>query len=258
MRALTAAMRLRMRGRPWSYIANVVAAIAAGALDTEDVRQGVANAWELRRPEDREHFELMAWEQHLVEQVAPANARMLIVGSGAGRDLVGFARLGFHVTGIEPAPLAAQASIDALRARGLEGRVLRGFAEDVDIDGVFETVVFSYFCYGYIPGSSRRIALLEKLRTSLAPSARIVLTYNPRSGNSLTALTQLSAWLLRSQWRPEDGDGVYLMASADAPFAVEHLFHDAEIVDEARRAGYDCALRGNVGEVRMALLAARR
>jgi len=257
-RALTAAMHWRLRGRPWSWIANVVAAVAAGALSLDDVRQAVADAWELWHPDEREHFELMAWEHHLVDHVVPSQGRMLIVGSGAGRDLVGFARLGFRVTGIEPAPLAAQASVDALRARDLEGRVLHGFAEDVAIDGVFETVIFSYFCYGYIPGSARRISLLEKLRANLAPSGTIVLTYNPRPGASLTRLTQFSAWLAGSEWRPEAGDAVYLMASADAPFAVEHHFHDAEIADEARRAGYDCAIRGNIGEVRMALLTARR
>jgi hypothetical protein len=115
-------------------------------------------------------------------------------------------------------------------------------------------VIFSYFSYGYIPVAERRIELLKKLRANLADGGSIVLTYNPRRRFALTPLTQLIAWLCGSPWRPQAGDVVYLMGRVEAPFFTEHLFTEAELSEEARRAGYRAALHGEVGEVRMAIL----
>jgi SAM-dependent methyltransferase len=256
MRALTAATRWRIRGRPWSSVANVVAAAAVGALSPAELRQGVADAWELWDPADVGHYELMAWERFLIERIARPHGRMLIVGSGLGRDLVAYARLGYAVTGIEPAPIAARTSSSALRDEGLAGTVINGFAEDVAIDGPFDTVIFSYFSYAYVPCADRRIALLRKLRPQVAPAGTIVVTYNPRRRFSLAPLTKVAAWLSGSDWRPESGDTVYLSGRVAAPFAVERLFTDDEIVAEATAAGYRVTFQQPVGEVRLATLQA--
>jgi SAM-dependent methyltransferase len=256
LRALTAATRWRARGWPWSSVANVIAAGAAGALSPGELRQGVADAWELWDPADVGNFELMAWERFLIERIARPNGRLLIVGSGLGRDLVAYARLGYSVTGIEPAPVAARISSETLREQGLAGTVLNGFAEDVAIDGTFDTVIFSYFSYAYIPCAGRRIALLRKLHPHAGRAGAIVITYNPRRRFSLTPLTKVTAWLSGSEWRPESGDTVYLTGRVAAPFAVERLFTDADIVAEAAAAGYRVTFQEPVGEVRLATLQA--
>lgn len=237
MRILTAASRLHRRGRPWSYVARVLASIAADTLDAHALREQTARAWEIR-PSDTTDYELMASERVLLTHVARPPSRILVVGSGAGRDLVAYASLGFDVTGIEPAPLAARASEQALASRGLRGSVVNAFAEDVALDGRFDTIVFSYFCYGYIPVAARRIALLQRLRGNLTDRGTIAISYNP-------PLSPLTA------------DFVALTGREDAPFSFEHLFDDDEIAAEARRAGFDVTLLGEVGEARLALLKSR-
>ena len=254
LHALTGATRLRARGRPWSYGGALIAAAAVGALTPGELRSGVMAAWELWDPADIGECTLMEWERHLLDRHVPPRSRLLIIGSGLGRDLVGYASLGHHVTGIEPAPIAARASLTTLRERGLDGCVIQGFAEDVEIEGTFDVAIFSYFCYGYIPVDERRIALLKKLRPYVADGGSVVLTYNGRQRFTLAPLTRLAAWMCGSPWRPTAGDVVYLTGRVAAPFVTEHLFEDEEIAEEAMRAGYQAEIHGAVGEVRLALL----
>lgn len=256
MRALTAATRLHRRGRPWPTLARAMASIAAGTLDANALREHTARAWEIT-PADTVDYELMASERAMLTHVAPPPARILVIGSGAGRDLVAYAALGFEVTGIEPAPLAARASQQALSSRGLPGTVINAFAEDAALDGRFDTIVFSYFCYGYIPEHARRVALLRRLRDHLAANGMVAISYNPPHPYSMPRLMRLGAWLSGAGRRSHDRDFVALTGRADAPFAVEHLFADDDVVAEAQGAGYDATSLGAVGEVRLALLKAR-
>lgn len=249
MWTLRMATRLRLRGRPWSTIANAIAAVAAGTLGPEQLRRSVASAWDVHDPADPNDFTLMAWERHLIDQVVPAKARLLVVGSGRGRDVVAYARLGFHVTGVEPAPAAADACASALRQEQLPGAVIHGFVEDVAIDTVVDVVIFSYYCYGYLPRAARRVAALAKLRRNIAAGGVLVITYNPRGLRTLSSLMKLGASISRPSSPPEDGDRVYLTGRPNAPFAIEHLFDHQEIAGEVERAGYRVTFQATVGEV---------
>lgn len=251
---LVAMTRLRLRGRPWSWLANGVAAFAAGALDPDDLREQVAKGWDIDDSGEPIEYELMAFEEYLVDRVLPPQSHVLIVGCGAGRDLIAYAHRGFHVDGIEPAPRAARAASQAMRDRGLPGTVLHGFAEDVTLTSSYDAIVFSYFCYGYIPTSERRVAALKKMKAHLNPGAAIVLSYNPRRTVMLTPLSRIGAALARSAWRPEAGDSVYLTGRSAAPIGVEHLFEDRELVAEAARAGFHAITHGDIAEARIATL----
>ena len=222
-------------------------------MDARALREHTALAWELT-PSDTVDYELLASEQVLLTHIAAPPARMLVIGSGAGRDLVAYAARGFHVTGIEPAPIAARASQSALASRDLPGTVINGFAEDVVLEDRFDTIIFSYFCYGYIPDASRRVALLERLRGNLTPDGTVAISYNPPHPYAMPRLMRLGGWLSGGEPRSHAGDFVALTGRPDAPFSLEHLFTDEELAAEARNAGYQPTLLGAVGEVRLALL----
>ena len=253
---LVAMTQLRLRGRPWSWLANGVSAFAVGALDPDDIRHHVARTWDVEEPDSEIDYELLLSEQYLVDRVLIPRSKLLVVGSGAGRDLVAYAQHGFQVTGIEPAPNAARLSERALRDRGLPGTVLCGFVKEVTLESTYDAMVFSYFCYTYIPTSERRVEVLRRLRPSLASGGTIALTYNLRSRRVLTPLSRIGAWLGRSSWRPEHGDVVYLTGRPSAPFGVEHLFSDDEIISEAARAGFHATSHGQVAEARIVTLRA--
>ena len=104
----------------------------------------------------------MPWERRLVGEFVAASDRVLLIGSGTGRDLIPFAEMGCRVTGIEPVPKAVEVAKRALAERQLEATVIVGFVEDVPLDGEFDVIMFSYHCYSYMFDSSRRVELLRK------------------------------------------------------------------------------------------------
>src|SRR5581483_10331844 len=101
----------------------------------------------------------------------------------------------------------------------------------------FDAVIFSYCCYSFIPGSSRRIAALRKAAGLLAADGRIIVSYlTERSGHPvLIRLARAAAVASRSDWRPEAGDILHAIDTARPVFHYEHAFLPAEVEDEARQ-----------------------
>ncbi|MEQ1913421.1 MAG: class I SAM-dependent methyltransferase, partial [Vicinamibacterales bacterium] len=181
----------------------------------------------------------MTWEADVVSRCVHPSDRVLVVGSGTGRDLLAFAALGCTVTGIEPSPAAAH-SRRVLEQHHLNVPVVDGFFEDLTLEGPFDVIVFSWFCYCYIPVSRRRIAVLEKAVALLVPGGRILVScvVNPVPPYTrLIGLQRVVARATGSDWLMENGDQLRLARPGDPVFTFEHMFVPGEFEREAASAG---------------------
>ena len=128
----------------------------------------------------------------------------------------------------------------AVIRRGLSAEIVQGYFEDVALPGVFDVIVFSFLCYGYIPESRRRIEVLRKAKTGLAPGGTILMSYVgnfQRRQSRLMDLMGRGARVLRSDWHPEPGDIVQPLLVGEARFHYEHIFIPGEVDAEIAAAG---------------------
>ncbi len=224
---------LQAAGRAVTYV-------AAGALTRETLRAAIARNWETFGLDESYILSgLMPWEQECYDRFLRPEDTILLVGCGTGRDLIALLRRGHHVEGLEPAGPALEIAQQMLDKLELRASLHRGAIEATELPRTYDVVIFSWYCYGYVPESRVRVAVLEKARAALAPGGRIILPYmpSPRRRTLPVRLTRLVARLTGSDWRPEDGDRVWV-SLADWRFVhFEHQFEEAEVQAEARAAG---------------------
>jgi len=217
--------------------------VAAGTLRRDDLLHMSQRVWRDFNCSDRAILAgLHEWERDVYQRHVRPRDRMLIVGSGSGREALAFAEEGHEVVGVEPVPEAVAAARRVLQARGHDVQIIQASIEDAALPGAFDVIVFS--CYCYIPQSSSRVAVLRQTAGHLRPGGRIIITYIPalapfRAG--AVTLAGLMARLTRSDWRPERNDVLHQARKQDGdtlePLLYEHWFTHEEIEREARAAG---------------------
>ena len=217
--------------------------LAIGTQRLARFREGVQLLWGNPWPTAGDGESLFPVERELFERYIPPGSRVLVIGCGGGRDLIALAALGHSMSGVEPSPSAMELCERGLREQGRTATLVRGFFEEAEISGPFDVIVFSYFCYGYVPESARRIACLRKAARLLARGGRIFVSYvvMGRPHPMLPRLARLSAAVTGSDWRVEAGDAVCLRRD-DVPrpcFFLEHVFTEREILEEVAAAGMD-------------------
>jgi SAM-dependent methyltransferase len=211
-------------------------------MTREELRQAIAAEWDgvaLTQPSRFESWGLMDWERELYDSVLQPGERVLVVGSGTGRDLIALLERGVRAEGLELAPRAAELARANLRQRGLTTTVQTGSVESTELAAPYDAIVLSWFCYGCIPQARDRIGALARLRERLAPGGRVVLSYvveRTRPSRLPIALARLAAWLSRSDWLAEHGDVITLSPSGGVAH-FEHRFAPAALAEEARAAG---------------------
>jgi SAM-dependent methyltransferase len=235
-----AASALFHAGRTADRAARLSHYLAAGTFQLADMRGSIRDSWQDFYASDASRApRLLPWEQALYERFVPADSHLLVIGCGSGRDLVALAQRGYQVTGIEPADAAVREARRMLLERSLSGSLIEGFFEDATVPGVFDAVIFSYYCYASIPVSRRRIEALEKAARLLAPGGHIVVshaanTIRPRA--FLIHLAQLSGRLFGSDWRLEGGDVVWDNRTIRPSYSYTHAFGPGELESEAAAA----------------------
>ena len=210
---------------------------AAGALTPlEDLREGVRRHWTPFEAPD-ETPGLFSWELPVVDQFISRGQRVLIVGCGSGRDVLPFLERGCVVTGVDPAEQALDRGRRRFAELGYSPTLDCAFFEDWERDAVFEVCWFSWFSYGLIPGSRRRIDVLRKAARHLAPGGRVVISYvNERVVSRAAALgRRIGNLLRRREWGLEEGD-VIVRVPGTYVLTYEHRFTRDEIEAEARAA----------------------
>ena len=166
--------------------------------------------------------------------------RVLLVGSGAGRDLLALHRMGYDVTGVEQVSSLVTASRTLAERHGVSIPVSEGRIQTVQLNGMFDAVIFSLGCYSYVQGHDARVAVLRRLGQHLGRVGRVLLSYHPRRGGSAIArrLTALSATLFRAGWTPEPGDVFSRDFMTPRVLRYQHEFEPRELVQEYADAGF--------------------
>jgi len=214
---------------------------AASTLTLAQLRREIPGAWQEFAAQSEEiETGLSPWEEDMVERLVPANASVLVIGCGSGRDVLPLLARGCRVVGVDPADRAVDRARAITARRGLTADYITGFFEDVPLSGTFDAVLFSYFSYTLIPTVARRRAALNKAMAHLAPGGRIVVSYQPMllPRTYMLGVTRLVGWLFRSDWRIEPGD--YLarvrFGGRDA-YRYVHAFAAGEVAREASAVG---------------------
>jgi len=199
---------------------------------------------------------LFAWEEEFCLPFLKPADRILVVGCGSGRDLLALLNLGYHVTGLEPVPECVVLAERRLAERGLRAAVIGGDIETAPLEPRYDVFLFSWFCFSYIPLRARRVAALARLRRLLPPDGRVLISYigaRPTPRRSLWQLARATAWLTRSDWRPEYGD-VFAARHGTRCIHYEHRFTAAEIEAEAADAGLTVAFHDDASDGNLVLV----
>ena len=227
-------------GRTADRAARLSHYLAAGTSQLADMRGSIRDSWQDFYASDAARAPLLLpWEEALYERFIPADSHVLVIGCGSGRDLVAFAERGYQVTGIEPADAAIREARRMLLERTLSASLIEGFFEDATVSGAFDVVIFSYYCYAFIPVSRRRIEALKKAAGLLTPGGHIVVSHAanilpPRA--FLIRLAQLSGRVFGSDWRLEAGDMVWDNRTIRPSYSYTHAFQPGELEHEAAAA----------------------
>jgi SAM-dependent methyltransferase len=214
---------------------------AVGMLRRVDLEQMSSLAWEDFG--DDAHVAatgLMSWERTIFAEFLRPSDRVLLVGSGSGRDLLALLRDGHDVVGIEQASLAVERARRLLQENGFSAHIVETSVNQAQLPGTFDVVVFSWFCYSYILGSDDRIAALVKVRDHLNPHGRIVVSYLGAEKTAMTRTTTVARFASRvsgADWRAIPNDHFYPIPGTSPLFVYQHSFGPGELQKEARKAG---------------------
>jgi len=232
---------LARAGRHADRVARLSHYLAVSTLRREEMNDSIRRTWnDFYAAHTSVDAGLLPWEQEVIERVAAPGARVLLVGCGSGRDLIALAERGCAVTGVEPAASALRLADRALRERRLSAVLLEGFFEDVPVSGAFDAVIFSFYCYAFIPESQRRIDALRKAAAVLAPGGHIVLSHAStavRPRPLVISLARLAGTLCGADWRLEPGDLVWDTRTGPHAYSYAHAFDAGELEREAAAAG---------------------
>lgn len=234
----------RMRNRSHARLILDLLEAALRAPDpAEDRAQGVRDKYD----EQAVHYErhAMALEPRLAESVAgrvPRGSRILVAGSGAGREAFDLERMGYQVTGVDFAPLMVAAARAEAARRGssatFEVADLRTYEHAA---GSLGAVVFTYDVYSFVPEARDRTAILARLARWLAPGGVLFLSARRAEGVWDHALLTLQ-WLARmarlgpAAWG--DSHARRLDAAGNLRRSFVHVFTDRGLDREAAAAGF--------------------
>jgi SAM-dependent methyltransferase len=152
--------------------------------------------------------------------------------------VVAFLERGCVVTGIDPAERAISRARDYLNKHGGDAVLECGFFEDWNREQVFDVLWFSWFVYGYVPDSKRRIQMLKQAARNISPNGIVVVSFPTDPPHSrAAAFGRFAQRLWRNDWTLEEGD-VIGRVDGTSLLTYEHRFTRAQIEQETRAAGF--------------------
>ena len=248
-------------GRLLSAASTVMFHAAAGLVRFEDLRRASQRAWDEQQALDTEAYigsGLFDWEQDFFDRLLKPDDRILVVGCGTGRDLLALLDHGYRTDGLDSGARLTAIAREMVARRGRQATILTGAIETMALPERYDVVIFSWFCYCYIPHGRCRIEVLRKVGEHLNPGGRILISYilfEPGHRRDLLPLTRLVARLSGSDWHPEPGDYVTHARPGRYVGHYEHQFRPDEIEAEARAAGLTVMFHERKNEGRLALTA---
>lgn len=173
----------------------------------------------------------------ILERV-PRGAKVVVAGSGAGREVFALERLGYDVTGVDFSPRMVEASRAEAARRGSSARFVQADLRSHDETAAsLGAVVFTYDVYSFVPGRRAREALLGRISGWLAAGGVVFLAAR-RVGRAWDRAVLSLQWMARAvrgapgAWG--DSHTRWLDASGNLRRSFVHVFTDGRLNREAR------------------------
>lgn len=131
-----------------------------------------------------EKYDLALWEADLLDRYAIRSGRMLVLGSGYGREAIPIAQRGLAIVGVDSNDAAVRTA-DRL-AKLANARVRFHRADFLHLpyrSASFDYVLLSSIMYSAIPGIPLRQACLRNLARVLTPEGLIILSFESRQSS---------------------------------------------------------------------------
>lgn len=188
---------------------------------------------------------LFGWERALVAAHFERDGRVLVLGSGGGREVLALLEDGFDALGYEPHPALAAYARDLLAERGHDGRVHAAPPGELPRDAPeADGLVVGWGAYSLVRGRDARVRMLAAAGERLRAGAPVLLSCfeTTRHGRELRTTRAIANALRRARGRAplELGDTL-------APNLV-HVFTATELAGELAAAGLELAEHRRVGE----------
>lgn len=221
-------------------------ALAIGACDEQELHERTTAYWddlEELQTEGHTCSGLMRWEHDVYERFLPGTGKIGLIGCGTGRDLLPLARLGYTMDGVDSSVRCIERARQTLEKLGVEaGLYLADISSFRFPREPYEAIIFSWYLYAYLAGSSRRVAILARLGQQLQPGGRILLSIPKRALISSTPSQKVSRWMARLTLNPTPpGELDYYLIRHQGGGRLMWMreFTREQIADEAARAGLD-------------------
>jgi SAM-dependent methyltransferase len=193
---------------------------------------------------DYGRLETAAIEPSLVARIrerVPHGARVLVAGSGSGREVFALEELGYVVSGVDFSPRMIEVARAEARRRGSSASFaaadLRSHDEAV---ASLDAVVFTYDVYSFVPELRDREALLTRVCRWLRPGGAVFLSARRAKRPWDRAVLSLQ-WLARAvrgrhgAWG--DSHTRWLDATGRLRRSFVHIFTDGRLDRETAAAG---------------------
>jgi SAM-dependent methyltransferase len=202
---------------------------------TEPV-EGAQRRYDDERLVDRGLFD---WERRAVEEHFEPGGSVVILGAGAGREVLALLEAGFDARGYDPHPGLVERGSRLLAERGHPDRLERSERSSLPPEiADADAIVLGWGMYTLIAGRSVRVELLRQAAARLRPGAPLLLSFfpAPERMRQLRVAHAIAGAVsrLRGARPPELGD--WLLPN------FVHLFTEDAIRAELDEAGFD--LRG--------------
>jgi SAM-dependent methyltransferase len=135
----------------------------------------------------------------------PQGGRLLVIGSGTGRECFALRKAGYLVSGIDFSTAMLESSRRTAKERNLEIEFTEAdIRQHQEPSGLLSGILFTYGVYSFIPGAADRITVLRKIAGWLQPGGRIFLSARlvrrPYERLPLTLQWMRSGGLKPSEW----------------------------------------------------------
>jgi SAM-dependent methyltransferase len=171
----------------------------------------------------------------------PAGGRLLVVGSGTGRECFALAAAGWQVTGLDFAPAMVEVARREAARRGAEVEFVSGDVRSHRVaPGSLSGVVFTYDVYSFVPQQKARVELLRAIHDWLAPGGAVFLSAR-KLHSAYQRLILTLQWLAqrrRSDLEWGDSHTRWISGEGRLGRSFVHYFTDAQLRYEIAGGGF--------------------
>jgi len=184
--------------------------------------------------------ELEAGLEETIRRRVAKGARILVIGSGSGRECFALARAGFLVTGLDFAPAMVESATAEAHRRKLQVEFRLGDVRGKEFgETPYDAILFTYDVYSFLPSRDIRVATLVRLRSILTPEGRLFLS--ARRLQSLYSRAVLGLQWIAGRGRGEWGDSHtrWITGTGDLRRSFVRVFSPRRIAVEINEGGFE-------------------